>query len=139
MKFNPWTGKLDFEGQGDTIISSVNSEIISSLQTCNEIISALKCVYKEDGFIKKCSSDILNKSYVFGISKQSGTIGAQIEVIQFGIISDPYFNFPQGTLLFCDSNGSITDNCPNNGFRSKIGFSNGFGEIMVSIEEPIEL
>lgn len=138
MKFNPWTGKLDFEGDGDTIISG-NSDVITSNETCGENISALKCVYKDSGVIGKSSSDTLNKSYVFGISKQSGITGSQVNIVQFGILEDPFFNYAQGTLLFCDSNGSITDTCPSTGFRTKIGFSTGIGEIMVSIEEPIEL
>lgn len=137
-KFNPLTGQLDyFEEQQQTTIDS--AERLKDTKVCAEVISALKMVRAtSDTEIVKADHTTYQNSKCLGIALQSGSIGTSIDVLLFGKIEDPFFNFAINAPLFLGLDGSITTiSDPEDEFSVTIGYSLGTGAIFVKVEEPI--
>lgn len=137
-KFNPLTGQLDyFEEQQQTTVDS--AERLKDTKVCAEVISALKMVRAvSDTDILKGNYTTYESAKCLGIALQSGSVGTSIDVLLFGKVEDPFFNFPVNAPLFLGLDGSITTvSNATDDFSVTIGYSLGAGAIFIKIEEPI--
>lgn len=113
---------------------------IKDFKESSEAISGLKCVYLDSETTCAIADDVSGKEEVFGIAIDTAvSAGIDIEIINYGQLDDPFFNFPVNNKLYLGSGGSITDTVPSGIFRTVIGKSLGIGSIFVNIEEPIQL
>lgn len=113
------------------IVTKLSSELISALQV-------VKLINADEVAIG--SRNTYNNSLILGIALNAApSIGLNVKVQTFGVLEDPFFNFPLNDLLFLGLNGTITNVEPVNGTRTMIGKSLGSGAIFISITEPVIL
>jgi hypothetical protein len=110
-----------------------------SIAQASEVISAIKCLIALPGNeVAIAEPDTLINSTVIGISVTAATTGNAVKYQLNGDLYDSSISFTEGTLLYLDTSGQITDIAPITGFQTKIGtaITNG---ININIEQPIEL
>lgn len=82
------------------------------------------------------------ESRPFGITITSSLAGNKVKVLVMGIIENPIFTYPSGTLLFLSTNGSITDvvpTLPSSNYSLVVGEALAVGVISLSIRTPVRL
>lgn len=116
------------------------SSVVNSL-IAGETISALKVVYYDHmtGRILKSSTDDIIKASGVGVTRTAGIEGSEIEVVQYGLLSDPSFNFLPAQLVFLSDDGSLTTSAPNSGFLTRVGRAINENTLLVLIESPVTL
>lgn len=120
------------------------SDIHFDEKITDETISALKAVRSTSPTNVELADSNTTEvdATVLGISTTGANIGNNITIITRGKISDASFTYPNGTPLYLDINGCITDQDPDSlgrDYRTQIGTSLGLGSIYVDIQEPIKL
>jgi len=116
------------------------ASLLTETKIYTQTISALKLLNAVDGTsVQIAGTTNYAQSKVLGIAKFAGNIGDSKSVILFGKVEDATFIWPVNTLLYLDSNGSITDIAPVTGFLVNIGYSLGSGAIFLNIQEPIQI
>jgi len=109
--------------------------------TAGEVISALQVMRlnnSSDAFIADPTLAYTDAKVV-GISLSAAVIGLDVDIQNFGILKDPFFNFPTNNPLFLSATGTITDTAPVTGYNVQIGHSLGVGSIFINVQEPILL
>lgn len=106
-----------------------------------EVISALKLVASAGANLIKIAEpdESFEDAQVLGVAINAAIVGAQVEVLLNGVITDLSFNFPLNSLLYLGDNGTITDVQPTTGYRVSVGKATGINEIYIEIQETIEL
>lgn len=103
-------------------------------------ISAIKAVYKTvDGVALGEFNTTINESTIIGITRTSAADGDKLKYKTLGKLEDSSLNFPINDPLYLGANGLITNVAPTEGFRVRLGTSNGSNSMQILIEEPIEL
>lgn len=74
---------------------------------------------------------------VVGITRQSGAIGAEVEVVTFGKLNGAVFA-GVAENLFLGNNGLLTSTAPASGIWQSMGFQSGPSEFFVTVGEPIQ-
>jgi len=113
---------------------------LSTTLVAGETVSALKVVRigtNSEAFLSE--PDVYENAQSVGVSLNTATAGNDVEVLSFGILEDPFFNFPVNDVLFLASGGAITNTAPTSGIRTIIGKSLGVGSIFISVQEPVIL
>jgi hypothetical protein len=140
-KWNPFTGTLDYFD--DQATGSDDAKRLTDLKTCAVDISALQLVKAiNDSEIAIATPDDFSNAKVLGMALTAGTTGNQIEILLFGKLEDPFFNFTVNQPLFLKDNGvtsNVAPTLPTENFNTTIGHSLGTGAIFLNIQEPIEL
>lgn len=123
----------------DNIVSALGGGAETKVAT--ETISAIKIVTLDNPTdISLATSDgTCPQATAFGVSRTSGSIGDNVEVITSGVLYDSSLSFPVNAPLFLGLNGTITDTAPTTGYLTQIGTSGGPGLINININPPIEL
>lgn len=129
----------------------VSQDLLTQIRDClkdpqtkvaDETISALRLVSAVSPTNVELGQPSGGEPRVIGVSRTSGSLGDQIEVITTGEVSDSFFNFPANTKLFLGPDGVITDvvpTAPSSDYLVRIGHSLGPGRIFLNIEAPIRL
>lgn len=108
--------------------------------TALEVISALKLV-KADGIgtiLKGFNNGTYEDAKILGVSLNALSVGAVGPVLLFGLLEDPFFNFPINAPLYLGLDGEITLTPPASGVYTVIvGKGIGPGAIFIDIQEPI--
>lgn len=121
VNVNPETITANVQGVG--IIQRVEGSDVFML-SAGEVISALKCVYSDDGKAKVCNaSDSATSDLFIGISINSAGINQDVTIRADGIISDNNFNFVSGQIVFIGSNGELTQTISNQSYVQIIGIA----------------
>lgn len=138
-KFNPFTGNLDYFEESESIVND-SAKFLVDDRVLAENISALKLVRAiNESEIVLAEPTTYNESKVLGVTLQGGVTTDEVEVLLFGKLEDPSFNFPLNEPLFLTTNGTITDVPPVTGFSANIGYSLGLGAIFINVQEQVEL
>lgn len=103
-----------------------------------EVISALKVVTL-NGVGQVVIADQQNNSLreAIGIALNAGGVGAEITILQFGTIVDPFFTFADKKKIFLGLNGTLTDVIPTSGWAVPIGYMAAPSTLMIDIDTPI--
>lgn len=113
---------------------------LSTTLVAGETVSALKVVRigaNSEAFLSE--PDQYENALSVGVTLNTATAGNKVEVLSFGILEDPFFNFPVNDVLFLAVGGAITNVAPTSGIRTIIGKSLGVGSIFISVQEPVIL
>lgn len=127
------------------IAQSSNRSAVSAMQledtyTAAETISALHVVRLIDESTCELADPVsYEDAKAVGVALNAVTTGNQVRVLTFGILKDPFFNFPLNEPIFLKANGVISNIEETVGFSTQIGHSLGNGAIFINIREPIEL
>lgn len=118
-----------------------SAEKLSQIFEAAELISALQVIALNSSSQARLGdpTGTFEDAKAVGIALSAGNIGAEIEVQTFGVLNDPFFNFPVNAPLFLSSGGAVTDVAPVSGFGVQIGHSLGLGSIFINVGEPIQL
>lgn len=73
---------------------------------------------------------------IVGVTRQSGSIGSQVEIIKFGKLMGATFG-PIGANLYLGNVGQLTETPPTSGMWLYVGTQVGATEFFVKIGEPI--
>lgn len=108
--------------------------------TAGETISALQLVYmNDDGLIYVASQDTVKHASVLGIAKTSGTYGESVDVLQYGLLTDPFLDFQNNSLLFLGAVGEVTDVANGSGYMTRVGRQIFTNTILILIEPAVAL
>lgn len=123
-------------GGGTGFVSQAEWLVIEKI--AGEPISGYNLVrfLDSDTIVKATNNDTYNHSKVFGIAMNGGLTGSLIRILIFGVINDPFFSFPDDTLLFLGVDGTITGVPPITGFSTIIGECPVTGVFSLTIREP---
>lgn len=124
--------------------SSIIVEEASSVVTtfrAGEVLSALQAVYFDPitARVWKADKTDLVKASVVGITKTAANLDANVEVIQYGLLSDASFLFQPAQLVFLSIQGLLTLIAPDSGFLTRLGRAINNNTILVLIDSPITL
>lgn len=123
-----------------SITSALSAKVLIITKTAGETISANKAVRLSDSLtcMLADNSSIMTGTVV-GISLNSGNTNDVIQILTFGNIEDPFFNFGLNELIFLGANGNLTNIAPTSGVLTLIGNGLGNGSIFVKIKDLIVL
>lgn len=142
FKFNPLTGKLDLVGQGGGPGPGPTSvDQVVKTYVLGETVSALKIVrLGVDGraYLADSISSYENTQAI-GMTKTAGIENSVVEVVTFGVISDPLFSYTLNFDLFLTSLGNLSESISELLFHKRVGQSLGGNAILINIEDTIEL
>lgn len=126
------------DGLIDTsLLPSPITDRLTTKRICSEPISALKLVCRESSTnVLLADNSVAIKARVLGLALQSGNIGDEIDILLFGLETDPFFNFALQDPLFLGSLGEIIDVAPTVGYSVTVATSEGMGAIFLNIDEP---
>lgn len=79
----------------------------------------------------------IENATALGVTSNSVLTGKEGEIITFGELEDPFFNFPASQPLFLGNDGLITATPPTMGVLTQIGHGMGPGKIFINIQDPI--
>lgn len=124
-----------------TATTATSAEWVVIEKKAGETISALNMLrlFDADTVVKSSNDGTRNEAKCIGIALTSGNTGDVIRVLILGLVSDAFFSYPAGTLLFLGTNGTITDIAPSTGYSAIIGEVPATGVFILSINEPIAL
>ncbi len=124
----------------DSGTGSGDASAVKSTKIAGEDLSALKVVaLSSANEVVLADKATCGEALAYGVTLTAGIMGANVEVLNQGILEDPFFSYPLNDILFLDSSGNITNVAPTTGFSLIIGKSLGPGSIYVDIDVPIEL
>jgi len=106
----------------------------------SEEISALKCVLFEDGLVKIASC--LNPAHadrIAGLAISAADERENISVRTRGVLEDNSWNWSNGALLYCGTDGSLTQIPPQNGFVQIVGIALSNKKILIALRQAVQL
>lgn len=127
-------------GSSELVIEYLSARVLKVSLIASENISALKLIYptsSSSGGLADFQNS--SKKDAVGIALSSATMGNLFDVLLFGRVEDPFFNFPLNDSLFLGNNGILTNIAPTTDFSVRVGKSLGSGAIFINIERPIIL
>lgn len=108
--------------------------------TALEIMSALKLVKADSPgtMVKGFNNGDYEDAKILGVSLNALLAGNIGPVLLFGLLEDPFFNFPINSPLYLGLDGEITLTPPASGvYTVVVGKGLGPGAIFIDIQEPI--
>lgn len=125
------------------IVNPVKETAVKLVDTyiAGETISALQLIRLDGSQQARVAepNTTFEEAKVIGMAIGTATAGNEVQVLTFGILDDPFFNFPVNEPLFLATGGSVTDAEPIVGYNVTAGTSLGTGSIFINVREPIQL
>lgn len=121
---------------------STTAEAIQQTYIASETISALKIVSSASLSNVKLADALttFSNAKCIGMALNAVTTGQQVITTNFGVVEDPFFNYPLNAPLFLTTDGSISlTEDPLATHSVTIGYGMGAGGIFIDIREPIVL
>ena len=111
------------------------------VERAGENITALRALRKEaDGLVYIAdSSNVSHMTHVYGISRQSVSIGTDLNVIIFGEFIDTGLLFAGEIPIFINGAGVLSTTPPSTGFIIDLGYMSDANTMFVNIQEPTEI
>lgn len=120
-------------GGGSTSMTQVKVKKLAA-----ETISALSLVaLNSTGQLVLADQQNNSKREVIGLALTGGIAGAEIEVLQFGLITDSFFTQTVGSKIFLGLSGAIVTTPPTTGWLVPIGYVVSDCTLNIDIDTPI--
>lgn len=132
-----------YGGSGVTVTVTGGAERLSKTFTAGEGITQNNFIRLSSAseVFKATNNSTYEEAQVVGIALSDAAVTEQVEVLLFGILEDPSFNFSINNPFFLGVNGAAIQNPPTatGEFVVEIGQSLGVGAIFLDISRPQEI
>jgi hypothetical protein len=108
------------------------------IRSAGETVSALRVVFESQA--KAFLADPATESVlqVLGVSLTTGEAASELTIQTMGFIDDPAWTWAEG-LVFCGSQGVLTQIPPTEGWELVVGFASSPTRLNLDFNEPVLL